>query len=75
MLYQHVKILPVVLSHEAKQGKESPPKTVKTGVAIVGVPSGFHTHVALRTPSKRTHRNTENIIYKELFLLSVLLGL
>lgn len=54
MIYLHVQSLPGVLSHEAKQGKERPPKAVKAGVTIVGVPSSFHTQVAFWTLSEMT---------------------
>lgn len=60
MFYQHVKILPEVLGHEAKEGEESPSKAVKAGVTIVGVPSGFHTHEALWTSSKRKTEEYKN---------------
>lgn len=52
VIYQHVKILPEVLSHEAEQGKERPSKAVKAGVTIVGVPSSFHTAEAFWTISE-----------------------
>lgn len=56
MIYLHVKSLPGVLSHEAKQGKERPPKAVKAGVTIVGVPSSFHTQVTFWTLSEMTKK-------------------
>lgn len=56
MDYQHVKILPEVLGHEAKEGEESPSKAVKAGVSIVGVLSGFHTCITLRTIPVRNIR-------------------
>lgn len=60
MLYQHVEIFPEVLCHEAKEGEESPSKAVKAGVAIVRVPSGFHTCKALWTSSKRNTQKYKN---------------
>lgn len=48
-IYQLVKVLPVVLSHESKQRQESPAKGVKARVAIVGVPTSLHADVPFRT--------------------------
>lgn len=47
-LYQHVKIFPEVLRHEAEEGQEGPAEAVKAGVAVVWIPPSFHTRVALR---------------------------
>lgn len=62
-LYQHIQILPEVLRHEAKQSEESPPEAVKAGVAIVRVPSSFHTCEALRTsPVRRKKKYTFQLL-------------
>lgn len=56
LLYQHVEIFPEVLGHEAKEGEEGPSEAVKAGITIVGVPTGFHTSIALWTPSERKNK-------------------
>lgn len=51
-LYQHVKILPEVLCHEAEESQEGPAEAVKAGVAVVWIPPSFHTRVALRAAAE-----------------------
>lgn len=46
-LYQLEEVLPVVLCHEAEERQEGPAEGVIAGVAIVGVPPGFHALVTL----------------------------
>lgn len=46
-LYQHVKIFPEVLCHEAEESQEGPAEAIKAGVAVVWIPPSFHTRVAL----------------------------
>lgn len=51
-LYQHVKIFPEVLCHEAEESQEGPAEAVKAGVAVVWIPPSFHTRVALRAAAE-----------------------
>ena len=48
VIYQHVKIFPVILRHEAEECQEGPSEAVKAGVAIVWIPPSLHACVALR---------------------------
>lgn len=52
-IYQHVKIFPEVLCHEAKESQEGPAEAVKAGVAVVWISPSFHACVALRAAAKR----------------------
>ena len=52
-IYQLIKVLPVVLSHESKQRQESPAKSVEACVAIVGVSTSLHTDVSFWTLAAR----------------------
>lgn len=51
-IYQHVKILPEILRHEAKKCQEGPPEAVEAGITIVWVPPSFHARVPLRAAPK-----------------------
>lgn len=53
--YQHVQVLPKVLSHETEKSKKCPAEAVKAGIAVVWIASSLHTCVAFRTTSNQRH--------------------
>lgn len=60
ILYQHVEIFPEVLGHESEKGEERPSETVEAGITIVGIPSGFHAGISLRTSPENNIQISEN---------------
>ena len=54
------QVLPEVLGHESEQSQECPAKGVVAGVAVVRVPPGFQTDVAIWTDPE--HSSTISVV-------------